>query len=407
MKVLQISIEVNSGSVGRIAEQIGEKIIEDGGESYITFARNNLPSQSHVIRIGSMSDVYYHVLKTRIFDNHAFESKAATKKLIKEIEKINPDIIHLHHLHGYFINIKILFEFLKKFNKPVVWTFHDCWSFTGHCAYYDFVNCHKWEIECNKCPQKNEYPKSLIFDRSRKNFLQKKEIFNSVENMTIVPVSYWLEGEVKKSFLKNHNIHTIQNGIDLKSFVPLPTRNKIVDKYNLNNQKIILGVASTWEKRKGLEYFTQLSKSLDKDEFQIILVGLSNQQIKKIPKAIIGIVRTESVRELAELYSAADVFVNPTLEEALGLTNLEALACGTPAITFASGGSPETIDQGTGLVVEKGNLNDLILAIKKITNIDKSEYTIHCRKRAETYFDKDTQFLEYLKLYEQLINNKN
>ena len=407
MKVVQVSIEVNSGSVGRIAEQIGEKIIENGGVSYITFARNNLPSKSHVIRIGSMLDVYHHVLMTRIFDNHAFESSSATKKLIEEIEKINPDIIHLHHLHGYFINIKILFDFLKKFNKPIVWTFHDCWSFTGHCAYYDFVNCHKWEIECNKCPQKNEYPKSLLIDRSRKNFMQKKEIFNSVENMTIVPVSYWLEKEVEKSFLKNHSIYTIQNGIDLKSFVPIPTRDKIVKKYKINKQKIILGVASTWEKRKGLGYFIQLSEKLNQDEFQIILVGLSKQEIKTLPDNIIGITRTESTKALAELYSAADVFVNPTLEEALGLTNLEALACGTPAITFESGGSPETIDEETGLVVEKGNIDELIIAIKKITSKNKSDYMMNCRKRVEKYFNKDTQFLEYLKLYEQLITNKN
>ncbi|QDP85841.1 glycosyltransferase [Chryseobacterium sp. SNU WT5] len=407
MKVVQISIEVNSGSVGRIAEQIGEKIIENGGESYITFARNNLPSKSKVIQIGSMVDVYYHVLKTRIFDNHALESKSATKKLIKQIEEINPDIIHLHHLHGYFINIKILFDFLKKINKPVVWTFHDCWSFTGHCAHYEYVACNKWETECFKCPQKNQYPKSLLIDRSRKNFQQKNKIFNSLENMTVVPVSNWLEGEVKKSFLKDHNICTIQNGIDLKSFVPLPTREKIVKKYNLKNQKIILGVASTWDERKGLDYFIQLSEKLNKDEFQIILVGLSGQQIKKLPKIIVGIMRTESVKELAELYSAADVFVNPTLEDTFPTTNLEALACGTPVVTFNTGGSPEALSKETGLIVEKGNTDELIVAIKKITTKNKSEYMMNCRKRVEKYFNKDIQFMEYLKLYAQLLSNKN
>ena len=202
MKIVQISSEINSGSVGRIAEQIGDCIIQNGWESYITYARIKLSSTSNTIRIGNDFDLYTHGLKTRIFDSHGLGSKFATQKLVSNLKSIKPDIIHLHHLHGYYINYEILFEYLQKYNIQVVWTFHDCWSFTGHCCYYDFVGCEKWKNECYDCEQKNEYPKSLIFDRSNQNFHNKKIIFNSIVNMTIVTVSNWLGSEVKKSFLK-------------------------------------------------------------------------------------------------------------------------------------------------------------------------------------------------------------
>ncbi|WP_275140328.1 glycosyltransferase [Elizabethkingia meningoseptica] len=401
MKIFQISIEVNSGSVGRIAEQIGEVVLDAGYESYITFARNNLPSKSKVIKIGSMYDVYFHVLSTRIFDDHCFKSKKSTKNLIQKIEEINPDIIHLHHLHGYFINIEVLFEFLNRFGKPVVWTFHDCWSFTGHCAYYEYVDCQKWQTECHRCPQKKEYPKSIVLDRSKKNFIEKNKIFNSYKNITIVPVSYWLEGEVRKSFLKKFSIHTIQNGIDLTKFYPQGRVQEIFEKYKIKKEKLVLGVASTWEKRKGLEYFLKLSKILP-DNYQVMLVGLSERQKKQLPESIIGIERTESIQDLAELYTAANVFVNPTLEDTFPTTNLEALACGTPIVTFRSGGSPESVTYSTGRVVEKGDIDGLVDAIKEICSYSKDFFSENCRKEAENKYDKAIKFKEYLRLYERI-----
>lgn len=401
-KILQISIEVNSGSVGRIAEQIGEKIIGQGWDSTITFARNNFPSKSKTIRIGTMKDVYWHVLTTRIFDNHCFESKRATRKLLDEISRLNPDIIHLHHLHGYFINIEILFDFLREFKKPMVWTFHDCWSFTGHCAHYEYVECSKWLTGCYSCPQKREYPKSILFDRSKQNYADKKRIFNSVENLTIVPVSKWLEGEVRKSFLKNHNIVTIQNGIDLEKFYPRENSDEIFERYNIGGKKIILGVASTWDKRKGLEYFFKVAEMLP-ENLQIILVGLSESQLKSLPPKIIGIKRTESIDQLAELYSVASVFVNPTLEDTYPTTNLEAIACGTPVITFKSGGSPESVNDATGVVVEKGNIAELLQEILKITDIGKERFFSPCRTYALENFDKKQKFQEYIDLYKKLM----
>ncbi|MDR6158518.1 putative colanic acid biosynthesis glycosyltransferase [Chryseobacterium sp. SLBN-27] len=332
MKIFQISSEVNNGSVGRVAEQIGEQVIQKGWESYIAYARDNLPSKSNTIKIGNKADIIFHVLLTRITDRHAFGSKSSTLKLIEEIKRIKPDLIQLQHLHGYFINIEILFGFLAEANIPVVWTFHDCWSFTGHCAYYDLVDCQKWQTECNHCPQKMEYPKSILIDNSSKNFRDKKRIFSSVDNLTIVAVSNWIKEEAGKSFFKETDIKVIHNGIDISKF---NTRDpdKVRKKYKLEDKFLILGVASPWDTRKGLKYFVQLTDILS-DQYQILLVGLNKEQIRNLPEKIIGLERTENIEELAEFYSAADVFLNPTLEEALGLTNLEAQACGTPCNNF-------------------------------------------------------------------------
>lgn len=401
--LLQISIEVNSGSVGRIAEQIGQIAIQNGWKSYITYARNHLPSESHVIKIGTMLDVYMHGILTRITDRHAFYSKSATKKLINQIIEIKPDIIHLHHLHGYFINIKILFDFLFKLDIPIVWTFHDCWSFTGHCAHFEYVNCNKWLTECYNCPQKKEYPASFLIDRSKKNYKEKKELFNSIENMIIVPVSYWLGDLVKQSFLKQYPAKVIQNGIDIEIFKPSTNIDEIKRKYNLTKEFVILGVASLWTERKGIQDFIKLNKILCSDE-KIILVGLSKKQIKNLPSNIIGIERTENVQQLVNLYSIADVFVNPTLEDTFPTTNLESLACGTPVITYNSGGSPEIIDVNTGIVVEKGNIDKLLEAIKLIKKRDKKFYTVQCRYRAIKFFNKKDRFMEYIKLYEKLLS---
>ena len=405
--LLQISIEVNSGSVGRIAEQIGETILENGWSSYITYARNNNPSKSEVIKIGNKFDLYRHGLETRIFDSHCLSSKSATEDLIHVIKKIKPDIIHLHHLHGYFINIELLFNYLKESEIPIVWTFHDCWSFTGHCAHFDFVGCEKWKTECHHCEQKKEYPASLIFDRSRQNYIDKKKIFNSVTNLTIVSVSNWLSRKVKDSFLKNYPCEVIQNGIDLNIFFPKKSRTLIDDLYSVKDKFVILGVASTWGERKGLEEFVKLNQLIDSKLCAIVLVGLSKKQIQKLPKSIIGIERTENVGQLADLYSGADVFLNPTFEDTFPTTNLESLACGTPVITYKTGGSVESVNGNTGIVVDKGDVVGLINAIQYIKNKGKEFYENNCRDSAIKNFDKKIKFNDYLELYKNILKNKN
>lgn len=405
MKLLQISSMVNIGSVGRIAEQIGQRALAKGWESYIAYGRASAPSESKTIKIGGKCDLISHGILTRITDRHALGSQRATLQLIKEIEQIAPDIIQLHNLHGYFINIKILFQYLAQVHTPVVWIFHDCWSFTGHCVYFDYVGCKKWKKGCFSCPQKREYPASYLMDSSKYNYYKKRELFTSVNNMTIVPVSNWLSDIVKQSFFNIYPINVIQNGIDIDIFKPSSNTADVRKKYGAENKFLILGVASPWSHRKGLHYFIELSKLLTED-YQILLVGLNASQIKNLPKNIIGLERTENVQKLAELYSTADVFFNPTLEDTFPTTNLEAQACGTPVITFNSGGSPEMISTKTGIVVNKGHIKGALKAIYEIRQKGKCFYTKNCRKRIVDNFNKENKFNEYIDLYEQLLNPK-
>ncbi len=401
MKILQISSELNVGSVGRVSEQISDSILAEGWESYIVYGREARESKSKSYRIGNKKDLVVHGIYTRLTDKHGFASKNSTKHLVNFIDNVNPDIIHLHHLHGYYINIEILFNYLKNLNKPIVWTFHDCWSFTGHCAHYEYIGCEKWKIQCENCPQTKEYPKSL-FDNSFKNYNDKKRIFNSIENLTIVPVSEWLGAETKKSFLSKNKICVIQNGIDVEKFNIQHNAAEIKEKLGITDDFLILGVASPFNKRKGFEYFIKLSTKLS-SKYKIILVGLTPLQLKTLPSNIIGFERTESIKELAGFYSAADVFFNPTLEDTFPTTNLEAQACGTPVVTFRSGGSPETIDTTTGFTVEKGDITAAINCFAQIQQNGKAYYQQKCRKRAEQKFNKNINYLKYIDLYERLL----
>lgn len=396
MKVLQINSVCGTGSTGRIALDIHNMLIEQGHESKIAYGRGQANKCDYAIKIGNKFDFYAHALKTRLFDKHGFGSKKPTKEFIKKVKEYSPDIIHLHNIHGYYINIEILFNFLKEYNKPIIWTLHDCWPFTGHCSHFDYANCYKWETHCGHCPVKKSYPASFFIDNSYNNFEKKRELFTGLKDLTIVTPSKWLAEDVKKSFLKEYPIRVINNGINLNVFKP--TESNFRGKNNLNDKFLILGVASKWTERKGINYFLELSKML-KDDEKIILVGLSENQIKNLPKNIIGIKRTNSIKELAEIYSTIDVFVNPTLDDNFPTTNIEALACGTPVITFNTGGSPESLDKNTGFIVEKGNTKQLLKKIQEIKKLGKEYYKNNCIKKAYNYFDKNKKFQEYIELY--------
>ena len=394
MRVLQINSVCGVGSTGRIATDIHSMLIQKGYESYIAYGRDLPKNCTTSIKIGTKLDNYIHVALTRALDKHGFGSIKATRNFIKKVDQLDPDIIHLHNIHGYYINIKVLFDYLKKSGKPVIWTLHDCWSFTGHCAHFDYAGCNKWTTGCHNCPEKSSYPASIFFDNSRVNYQMKKEIFTGVKDLTIVTPSKWLAGLVKLSYLKEYPVKVINNGIDLEVFKP--TQSDFRKKYNLENKFIILGVANVWGRRKGFKYFIELSEKIKNDE-AIVMVGLSKKQKESLPKNIIGITKTNNVKELAEIYTAADVFVNPTLEEVMGLTNVEALACGTPVITFDTGGSVECIDKNTGYVVEKGNLEHLIQAIESLKrDVDRAKSS---KARARNLFNKNDRFEEYIQLY--------
>jgi len=401
--LLQINSVVNSGSTGRIAEEIGQAAIKAGWKSYIAYGRNDRPSHSKLIKIGSDWDIKMHGIHTRLFDRHGLGSKSATKELIAKIKEYSPEIIHLHNIHGYYINIEILFHYLRNTSIPVIWTFHDCWPITGHCAHFTFVGCEKWKTQCSNCPQKKNYPSSWLLDRSEKNFHLKKELFTSLSNLTLVPVSNWLSGILKESYLQHYPIKVINNGINTEVFKP-SSDNVFRIKYRLENKFILLGVATSWGKRKGLNDYIDLSKHLNSD-YQIVLVGLSQEQIEQLPDNILGIERTESVEELTNMYSEADIVLNLSYEETFGLTTVEGFACGTPGIVYNATASPELVDQSTGLVVEPGDINGLIDAIIQIKQKGKQSYSKACVNRAHRLYKKEDRFQEYIDLYESLLYN--
>jgi len=400
-KLLQINSVVNSGSTGRIAEEIGQTAIAAGWKSFIAYGRNDRPSQSELIKIGNDWDIKMHGFQTRMFDRHGLASKSATKELIGKIKVISPDIIHLHNIHGYYINIEILFNYLRNTSIPIIWTFHDCWPITGHCAYFTFVGCEKWKTQCYNCPQKKNYPSSWVVDRSEKNYNLKKELFTSLPNLTLVPVSNWLSEVLKESYLQHCPLNVIHNGINTDVFKPSTSRH-FRSKHGLEHKFLLLGVASVWSPRKGLKDFIELSKHLNSD-YQIVLVGLSREQIEQLPDNILGIERTESVEELAIMYSEADIVLNLSYEETFGLTTVEGFACGTPGIVYNATASPELIDQSTGLVVEPGDINGLIDAIIQIEQNGKQSYSDACVNRAHRLYKKEDRYQEYIELYERLL----
>lgn len=403
-KLLQIEICKNTLSTGHDTENIGKVAIDKGWESWKAYScrmRTNIPSASHTIEVGNKFDVFFHLLETRMFDNHSLgmASILPTKKLIRKIGKIKPDIIVLHDIKGYWLNLKVLFKYFKTLNIPIVWALHDCWPFTGHCAHFSLAKCNKWQTECNDCPLKRDYPQSWFVDNSRKNYKLKKELFCSVKNMTLIAVSNWLKEIAEKSFLNKYPIHAIYNGIDTETFKYRP---ELKDKWA--DKKIILGVASRWSKDKGLFDYIALAKLLSKD-FQIVLVGHidENNVLNSLPQNITHIERTENAIEMAEYYSRADVSVSMSYQETMGLTTVEAMACGTPGIVYNATASPELITPETGIVVELGDTKAMLSAILEITNNGKDKYSEACRKRAVDTFDKKVCFEQYIDIFDKLL----
>lgn len=322
----------------------------------------------------------------------------STERLLKKMEGFQPDLIHLHNLHGDFLNLPMLFGYIKRHHIPVVWTLHDCWAFTARCPYFTLTDCDKWKTGCYQCPYPPKaYPEGLL-DCSRSNWKMKKNCTVNMENLTIITPSHWLANLARRSFLGKHPIEVIYNGIDLSVFKP--SESDFRQKYHIGSRRMLLGVAFDWGVRKGLDVFIELSNRLDRKRYQIVLVGTTEEIDRRLPDSILSIHRTESRAELAKIYTAADLFVNPTREETLGLVNVEALACGTPVLTFRTGGSPECIDSSCGAVVECDDVEGMACKI-----VEVCETTLYskeaCRKRALA-FDMDERYLEYVQLYERI-----
>lgn len=385
---------VCNGSTGKICRDLYDLATKNGYECCIAFGRGEAPEEYKTIKIGNSLDVYYHVLKTRLLDAHGLASKSATKNFLKRIDDFKPNIIHLHNIHGYYLNYEILFDYLKKHKEiKIIWTLHDCWAFTGHCAYYTDANCYKWINGCCNCCQKSSYPNSIV-DKCNNNWVKKNSTFTKGVNINIVSVSSWLASQVEKSFLNCHNLYMIKNGVNKKIFT-YRASNKFVNEKKAG-KIIVLGVANIWDRRKGLEDFIELSKRLDKNKYKVVVVGISKKQSKLLPPQVCGILKTDKIEELVEIYSAADIYINFSREETFGMTNYEAQACGTLTISYDNGGSPETIVTKNSKII--GNSVDS--ALEFIENYDFSKEE---REDATMVNSSEKTCLEYINLYERVL----
>jgi glycosyltransferase involved in cell wall biosynthesis len=405
MKIVQVNTVCGSGSVGRIVVDLYQIAEKAGMECLAAYGRGSAPSGMNAYLIGNRPDFYCHVMRNFFKGESGFGSRKTTARFIEWLNTENPDVIHLHNIHGFYLQVEELFAYLKETNRKVVWTLHDCWAFTGHCAYFDYADCDKWKSGCQDCAQHvKAYPYAIFKDNSKQAYYNKKAAFTGVKHLTIVTPSRWLAQLVKQSFLGEYPVKVIPNGIDLTQFKPT----ELTMAESAADKKIVLGVANIWEPRKGLDYFEKLAESLP-DNYQIMIVGVNAAQKRRLAHKyrsdrLWAMERTANVEALAALYTRADVYVNLTLEDNFPTTNLEALACGTPVVTFDTGGSCESLDDSCGRVVPKRDMDKLVSAIRQLAEADKPIEA--CIQRAQS-FDKEKRFGEYLQLYHQGENGGN
>ncbi len=403
MKIASINI-VTNGSTGKIMLQIAIVARATGYDArtyapipyYKKSKQWMIPDIPGHTFYGTRSEAMFHNYLGKLFGLNGMLSASGTKQLVRELEDFNPDVLHLHNLHKYCINFPLLFDYIKHSGVKVVWTLHDCWTFTGHCPCFVMAGCDKWKTGCHHCPQLSVYPKSFV-DDSKRMWNNKKKWFTGIENMTLVTPSRWLADLVRESYLSEYPVKVIHNGIDLSVFKPMESNFR--EKYNCEDKIILLGVAFDWGRRKGLDVFIELSQRLP-EKYRIVLVGTNDKVDKQLPENIISIHKTNNQQELAEIYSAADLFVNPTREDNYPTVNMESIACGTPVLTFRTGGSPEIVDDTCGFVVDCDDVDSMEKEIIRITT-EKPFTKEMCVERARL-FDMNEKFKEYIKLYEDI-----
>ena len=403
--ILQIGASLALGSTGRISEDIATLARTAGWDTYMAHGSRYVGRSEMIpIHVGSKLDEYIHFAQGLVLDNHGLGSKSATKRFLEQLDTVQPDVVHMHNIHGYYLNYPLLFDYLKKKQIPVIWTLHDCWAFTGHCSHFITAKCEKWKKEgCHDCSLKKSYPKSFV-DNSRRNFELKKKYFTSLDQVIVVSVSEWLKSNVDQSFLSVYPGKVIYNGVDTTVFQPI--NNNIKKDLGIEGKKLLIGVATSWNNSKGLNDYYQLAKMLPSD-YQIVLIGLSTKQIEELPKDIIGITRTNNQQELVQYYSAADIVLNLSYAETFGLTTVEGFACGTPSIVYNATASPELISDETGIIVEPGDIKGVCDAISVMIQRGNEYYSTNCRKRAVEKFDKIVQFQKYIELYDHLLQFRN
>ena len=401
MKILQINSVCGVGSTGKIAVQISDYLNENNIENYIAYGLGNT-DRPNTFKIGNYFDAHLHSFISRKFCLQGYGSKLCTLRLISYIKKIKPEIIHLHNIHGHYLNFRILFNYLNKTDIKVVWTFHDCWPYTGKCTYYTEAGCYRWKNQCSNCPLLEKYPDSER-DRTEKNYIDKKRLFTNNSNLYIATVSKWLRDEVKRSYFKGKSVECIYNGINTETFQY--RENKIKESLGISDKFMILGVASVWNSRKGFDDFIKISEQMGNDSV-IVLIGVTSEQKQLLPDNVIGIERTNNQIELAEFYSVADVFVNLSLEETFGLVVAEAMACGTPAIVYNSTACPEVPDEESGFIVAPGDVKGVLDCIEKVKKEGKEKYRDKAVSRVRENFSQQSMFEGYLNLYRKCMKQE-
>ena len=400
MKVLFVNVVCGVGSTGRIVTDLCAVLRTEGHSFRVAYgygtARGIAPEDS--FRTVGKGGYYAHNALSRLTDHAGFYSTAATRRLIRRIEEYDPDLIHLHNLHGYYLNVELLFDYLRRAGKPVIWTLHDCWPFTGHCAYFDAAGCDRWKSGCRDCTQLRSYPKCFLGGDVARNYARKKAAFCGVERLVFVTPSHWLAGLVGESFLGDYPVRVIHNGIDRTLFCP--QESDLRRNHGWENRKLVLAVASEWNARKGMQDVFSLARKLGPD-YQTVMVGVRKEQLSLIPPEVYPIRKTGSAAELAQLYAAADVLVNPTYEDNFPTVNLEALACGTPVLTYRTGGSVEAVDESCGIVVERGDVEAMCRAVPEALKLHRED-----ARRRSRLFDREDRYRDYLSLYREMLGTE-
>lgn len=395
-------VEINSvpfGSTGGIMRNVAEQARKAGHRVFVCYPdgrHNPVGKLRDSVMIGGRVSEDSHILLHRMTGLNGYFSVISTLAFIRKLKEIQPDVIHLHNLHNCYINLPMLFGYLRKSGVRTFWTLHDCWALTGHCAHFERIGCEKWKADCKGCPQYRDYPHSRI-DNARRLLRVKRRFIEGTPGLTLVAPSEWLASLARKSYLKESPVSVIYNGIDTEVF--RPTESDFRARWHLEGKTILLGVAMLWGMKKGLDVFVRLAHELD-DRYGFVLVGTDDDVDKSLPARVVSIHRTMDQRELAAIYTAADLFVNPTREEVFGLVNVEALACGTPVLTYDTGGSPESLDAGCGNVVARDDYDALKAEIERIATTRPYSPEV-CRARALRFSGRQMQDA-YLRLFEEI-----
>lgn len=392
MKILQINAVYGFRSTGIIIKDIAIALKKEGHEAYFAYqTANERPENGYLI--GNKFVWKWHALYSRVFGRQAYASKSSTKKLLKWIDTVQPDVVHLHNLHSNYINLNLLCDYLVEKNIATVITLHDCWYFTGKCSHYVAVGCDKWQKSCGNCPRLKQEQASLFFDNTSKVLKDKIKHLNSIPNLTIVGCSHWITEELKKSHLKPNKIEVIYNGVDTKIFTP--HKSDFRDKNSIGNQFLIMGMADKWCTDKNKEIVQQIiQNNLDS---KIVIVGCKESQKEEFKNVrnVIALGYITDRKELSDIYAASDVFVNLTHADTLPTVNMESICCGTPVITFDCCGSPELVDGDSGYIIKENDSRALLERLDMLRNKALQFNVLEKQKK----FDKDTCYQRYLDIY--------